>query len=453
MKNALYVAIITVAGAIGLAACSANGGGVLSKSGDGAQTGATPTDGHVQTDAEGNPIVTTKTGLPCDVDALLKKNCQTCHAATPAYGAPMPLVTYDDLQKPGVLDQVSKSLKGDGVTLMPPSPNPALSDADQKTFSDWVAGGAKSTADSCTGAAPAAGVKPLSCKPDTVFKATKPFTMQPSTPTDQYMCFGADVTLDKKRHVTGLAPHIDNSKIVHHILLFQSPSTESPEPFPCEAFGSAGWKLIAGWAPGGTNLELPPEAGFPENVGTTHWVLQIHYNNTNAKTGTDNSGYELCTTDQLRANDAGVMAFGSIAFSIPPRSTTTIKCDYVMGPQYRDIKMFNASPHMHTRGVAMSTEHVVGNGEPEKIFEQDHFSFEAQSNYPIQKQATVGDVMRTRCTWNNPGDQAIGFGEKTEDEMCFNFIGYYPAAPEVAVGSIPVSTWVTPSELAVCTPE
>lgn len=37
-------------------------------------------------------------GLPCDVFTILVDNCQSCHNAPPANGAPFPLLTYDDTQ-------------------------------------------------------------------------------------------------------------------------------------------------------------------------------------------------------------------------------------------------------------------------------------------------------------------------------------------------------------------
>ncbi len=49
-------------------------------------------------------------------------------------------------------------------------------------------------------------------------------------------------------------------------------------------------------------------------MGTTHWILQVHYNDASGKNvgQTDNSGYDLCTTDKLRPNDAAVMAPGTV---------------------------------------------------------------------------------------------------------------------------------------------
>lgn len=418
----------------------------------------------------GGPIVETATGLPCDVDAVLKARCQTCHASAPKYGASVPLVTWDDLQKPGPggssnkkVYELVKARIHDAERPMPPSPQPRLADKEAAAIDGWIAAGAKATDATCKGEAAPDGVKPLSCKPDTILKATTPFTMQPGSALDQYVCFGVDINVQKKRHVTALAPKVDNKQIVHHILLFQTKTAESATPFACQAFGSAAWKLVAGWAPGGDNLELPPEAGFPEEQGTTHWVVQIHYNNATAQTGSDQSGYELCTTDVLRPNDAGVVAFGAadglplqpLKINIPPRSTHTIKCDYKLQKDFKDVKLFNASPHMHTLGAAMSTQRLAGgNGAPETIFDQKAFSFEAQSNFPITKAITTGDVMRTRCTWKNPTDNTVRFGEGTADEMCFNFIGYYPNIPDrIGAFGIPEFSWITPSLNASCSAE
>lgn len=410
-------------------------------------------------DAPGE-LETTTTGLPCDVDKVLKSRCQTCHGAETRYGASVPLVTWADLQKaaPGAsgkkVYELAASRIHDASRPMPPTPNPLLTAPEMATFDAWIAAGAKSSGETCTSPKADDGVKPLSCKPDTTLKAGAKFAM-PQGVVDEYVCVGVDINLTSKRHITALAPRVDNKTILHHILLFQSPKAESGTPTPCAAFGSAAWKLVAGWAPGGNNLELPAEAGFPEEKGTTHWVLQLHYNNAKNLAGQeDNSGYDLCTTETLRPNDAGVVAFGSTKFSIPPRSTTTVKCDYKLPATFKNVKFFNASPHMHTRGTAISTERLPGGtGAPETVFANPAFNFENQANFPIKATVAPGDVMRTRCTWKNAGDTSLAFGENTGDEMCFDFIGYYPNIPDKTLFGLPVFTWITPSQGATCTTE
>jgi hypothetical protein len=455
----ILILVAACATVLAVTACQGDGSNAALLTGDSpAASGGSSSLPPGTSSAGGGTRVTTTTGLPCEVDAVLKSHCQTCHSSQPQFGASTSLVTWDDLQKPGPGANASKKVYEllqsrihDDARPMPPSPQPRLGAPDAATVDGWIAGGAKPSSATCMNTAPPDGVKPLSCTPDTVLKATKPFTMQPGSALDQYTCFGVDINVQKKRHVTALAPKVDNKQIVHHILLFQTDTAQATEPFACAAFGSASWKLVAGWAPGGQNLELPPEAGFPENVGTTHWVVQVHYNNAKAQTGTDASGYELCTTETLRPNDAGVVAFGSTSFSIPPRSTTTVQCDYSLGAQFANVKLFNASPHMHTRGAALSTQHIPGgNGTPEMVLDQKAFSFEAQGNFPITKSVTTGDLMRTRCTWKNPGDTTISFGEGTSDEMCFDFVGYYPNIPDVTLFGVPVFSWITPSLNATC---
>lgn len=463
MKLSTFAAVIaaTVIGSVATVACTSPADLGATSSKDKTDKDDTDSEGSADSDstsADGHKKVTTQNGLPCNVDAVLKKNCQTCHAASPISGANTSLVTHDDLMKDYNGKKVWELVKSrihDDARPMPAAPAPRIAGDDLKAMDDWFAAGAKGEDATCTTDAPASSVKPLSCKPDTKLVAKEKFTMPADAALDTYMCFGVDIDLTKKRHVIGLAPHVDNPKIVHHILLFRADKSESATPFKCEAFGSAGWNLVAGWAPGGNNLELPKEAGFPQEAGTTHWVLQIHYNNATKATGAqDASGYDLCTTEDLRPNDAGVMAFGSTNFSLPPRSKTVVKCDYELDDRFEGKHVFNASPHMHTRGTSMSTHRMSGGqGAEELIFEQKNFSFEAQANYPVDKVLKEGDVMRTRCGYNNPGDTAVGFGEGTGDEMCFNFVGYYPAIPDKTFLGLPIFTWVTPSLRASCTTE
>jgi hypothetical protein len=430
-------------------ACSSGPDGA----GPGGVNAPTRTDDSIGgSSSTGAGTVTTKTGLPCDVDAVLKARCQTCHGAQTQYGATSSLVTYDDLVKDQ--ERVRARIKDD-TRPMPPTPNARLTAAEIATLDGWFAAGAKPSSEACTTDKPDDGVKPLSCKPDTILKAAAPFTVQQGGSPDQYVCFGVEVNLTKKRHITALAPHTDNKKVLHHILLFQSPQAESPQATPCAAFGSASWKLVAGWAPGGANVELPPEAGYPEEKGTTHWVVQLHYNNAANLAGqVDQSGYEMCTTEDLRPNDAGVLAFGSTKFTIPPRSTTTLRCDYKLDQTFANVKFFNGSPHMHNLGTAMSTERIPGgNGTPEKVLDQPGFDFSNQANFPVKASVNPGDVMRTRCTWKNPGDTSVGFGEGTADEMCFDFLSYYPNIPDKTFLGAPIFTWITPSLRATCTTE
>ena len=201
--------------------------------------------------------------------------------------------------------------------------------------------------------------------------------------------------------------------------------------------------MVAGWAPGGGNVELPPEAGFPES-GTTHWVAQVHYNNAQGLAGqVDGSGYDLCTTDKLRANDADIMAFGATKFTIPPRGTRDMTCDFNVPAQLPEIHVFGGAPHMHKLGKSLSTYRIRG-GVSEAVVDQPNFDFQTQVGYPVNVGIKGGDTMRTRCVWQNPGDQSVGFGENTADEMCFMFVSYYPKIESS------LFNWALPAAAATC---
>jgi hypothetical protein len=43
-------------------------------------------------------------GLPCEVQTILVKYCDSCHGAPPSGGAPRSLVTYADLTKPDLMN-------------------------------------------------------------------------------------------------------------------------------------------------------------------------------------------------------------------------------------------------------------------------------------------------------------------------------------------------------------
>ena len=408
----------------------ANSGSGSSSGGAGTSSGSASTPGG-------------PSGLPCDVDAVLATNCRQCHGATPSYGASVSLLTYADVQP---LAATIQSRINDDAKPMPPNPYPRLSSGDTSTIAAWIAAGAPQSRDVCTPPA-AAGtpvVESLPCTPDTHIAPASKFTM-PATPGEQYVCYGYDVTPAAKRHVIALAPRIDNPVIVHHVLLFQADQSVSSTPTACSGGGSTSWRLVAGWAPGGKNDVLPPEAGFPEE-GTTHWVMQIHLNNAKGLANeSDGSGFDMCTTDQLRPNDADVMASGSTNFTIPPRGTLSQTCAFTFTGITTPLNIFSATPHMHLLGKSLSTAILPGgSGAPVPVVDLPNWDFQTQVAYPASNVINPGDAVQTTCAWNNTGDTAVSFGEDTTNEMCFSFLAYYP---KITSG---LFTWVVPSALSSC---
>ncbi|APR85313.1 Hypothetical protein A7982_10662 [Minicystis rosea] len=393
---------------------------------------------------------TAATGLPCDVNEILVNHCQQCHGAPTKFGAPMPLVTHADLVAQAKSDAGKKvyELVGtrihDSAAPMPQPPNPPLDAAQQKTLDDWIAAGAPASTDTCT-TGPGTGGGAPSCTPDTKLRPLNGYTM-PATANDMYICYGVDVTVSAKRHITSFVPYIQNSKIVHHIVLFETDTAAPAEPTPC-AFGGSMSRMVAVWAPGNQGFSLPKEAGLPIE-GTTHYVLQVHYNNVQHLEGEmDASGFDLCTTDDLRPNDADVLAFGTASFDVPAQGSLDVTCDFELPAGSGSYHVIGAMPHMHKHGTIIETKnHPGGTGAPVDLGSRNPWNFDTQYWTPLDEVVSAGDKVSTRCAWQNPGNTVVHFGENTEDEMCFTFELYYPKI------TIPSWTWGAPAYLSKCAP-
>lgn len=427
----------------------------LSSAGCGSTTtDAAPGDGGVDATAETTPAVR---DLPCDVDAILEANCRKCHSDPPRFGAPMPLVSHAHLHAKAVSDPskdvaalVKKRIHDDAAP-MPQPPNPRLSAADLATIDAWVDKGAPKADVPCGGtdAGTDGSILPtVKCTPDIDLKPATPWVM-PKDSIDQYVCFGIDVKNDTgaKRQLTAILPRPDNAKLVHHMVLVQSTSKVDPTPKPCSAGAISTMRMVYAWAPGGSAFELPKEAGFPVEPGEAHYMVQMHYNNALHLEGEkDSSGFAFCSTSELRPNDADVLAFGSQKFTIPAKSKHEIDCSLTVPKSFGEFTAIGAFPHMHRLGRSISTTVVpAAGGAPIDLGTNAAFDFNAQYWFDIaDTKIRAGDTIHTRCAWDNTTASPVGFGENTDDEMCYSFTIYYPKI------TTPVWSWALPAYTSSC---
>lgn len=385
--------------------------------------------------------------LPCDVDKVLHDNCRKCHSSPPVFGAPMPLVTYGDLHAPSSsapAEPVYKRVLArihDDMRPMPQPPNPRLSPADLATMDAWIAGGAPSAATACNssdGGAPPI-VIPANCTPDIHVTTPNKHTM-PKDAANKYVCYGFDVNVNDPRSVVAMTPKIDNPAIVHHVLLMEAPEAVSPIPTECAPL-KQDWRLLSVWTPGASSFTMPKEAGFALKPGTTtHYVVQIHYNNVKGLEGEkDASGFDLCT-DAPRPYEADVMGFGTQDITIPPKGTLDRTCTLVVPDLLGSVHLIAAMPHMHQLGTLISTTLTPkGTSTPKDIGTVPNWDFNAQAWFPLDTQVAAGDTITTRCAWKNPGSTPAVFGENTEQEMCYSITMYYPKV------QFPGWAWVAPA--------
>jgi len=390
------------------------------------------------------PATTAGEGLPCDVNEVLSERCRSCHAAEPRFGAPMPLTSWQELQAPAPSDpdRTVWELVGERIhdEERPMPPEGLLPETERAPLDGWLADAAPraSDADSCNTGEPAMPrpAEELPCEPDHALSAhgetpEQPHHVEPEA-DNAYRCFVFPAPFEEDEQLTAYRPLIDDERVVHHWILYATDEEVEQAPdFDCDVkpFDVV---MLMGWAPGGVGSVMPQNVGMelPDPGGTL--ILEMHYWNAAGHEDVfDRTGVEMCTTDEPREHTAGVVTLGSIDIDIPPRSRgheVTGRCSNAAreGP----ITIMSAAPHMHLTGRSLVTEILRGGGagETEELVRVDDWDFDNQGFEAMPEPVVLqpGDAMRTTCVYDNPTDQPIRFGERTEDEMCFNFLSVYP---------------------------
>lgn len=390
---------------------------------------------------------TAAAAMPCEVSDVLVANCQKCHSDPPVNAAPMPLVSLANLAARAksdpsktVAEMMKVRINQTGSSAMPPPSSGQMPKADLDRLNAWLDKGAPGgpTATCGDGGVPKEKVGPeyLSCPESerVSFVAHGDGGAKFTVPADAgnlNECFYFKAPFEAGAQATAFAPILDDKRVVHHWILFETGTPQVEGSFggckmPLDA------RFITGWAPGGGNNELPADVGLLL-PGKERWlILQLHYWNvagyTDAK---DASGVALCVAKTPRKNSAAISTLGSLAIDVPAKTMGTTVTGMCTPDITEPVTILSASPHMHGRGRALKTE-VLRGGDPSKseiVVDEKAFDFNAQGSHRLPTPLVVqpGDKLKTTCIYDNPGSLPAYFGEKTEDEMCFDFVLAYPA--------------------------
>jgi hypothetical protein len=378
----------------------------------------------------------------CDVEPIFKASCQECHAQKPLYGAPMALVSIDDLRAKAktdasltVLQSVAKRIH-DTQRPMPPTSSKPLSDAARATLDGWIAaGGPEGASTSCAdvGAAPPDGATPSvpgraisdddapwpeDCGEHYKFLASAAgggkVKIAPGREYYQNVNVPAPWGAGKNLQALSFRAIVDNKKVLHHYILYA----------PDQSF-------IDGWAPGQGGITMPPGVGMQLPNGT--YRLELHYNNgTGTETEEDASGIEVCVAKTPRPNMAAVHELGSMSINVPAGGKQDLvshcKPSVAKGP----VHLMEINPHMHKTGVHAKAIIKRADGKEEVLHDRP-FSFAEQTKYILPEDGSAADVLInagdeivTTCSFKNDQARAIRFGQTTEDEMCFFYVIAWP---------------------------
>uniref|UniRef100_A0A0K2T4R5 Tyramine betahydroxylaselike [Nasonia vitripennis] n=1 Tax=Lepeophtheirus salmonis TaxID=72036 RepID=A0A0K2T4R5_LEPSM len=290
---------------------------------------------------------------------------------------------------------------------------------------------------------------------DNVVRLNITHTVDISNDDTTYWCSSHKLNpsiMSKKHHIIEYLPRISegNEDVIHHMEIFQCDASLELE-FPIWS-GPCGdksappelqmcKKVLAAWAIGAGSFEYPREAGiaFGGPQTSPYMMMEVHFNNPSRRSGIhDESGMTLIITPELRKYDAGILELGLIysdLMAIPPYAVNfplsghcLPQCTAVGLPE-EGIIIFGSQLHTHQTGARVVTKHFRNGEELPEINRDNHYSTHFQEIRLLHEPRKVfpGDYLKTTCFYDTTHKTNVtlgGFG--FEEEMCVNYVHYYP---------------------------
>ena len=265
---------------------------------------------------------------------------------------------------------------------------------------------------------------------------TPTFT-DPSDPGNEYRCFALEHGRSEDFFITGLAPLLDQERLVHHIVLFRiSEDSLWPDYDPAvgvdciDDMDESVLGMIAGWAPGAVPIEFPQGTGI-KILADQRIGIQIHYFQNGEAGLSDQTGYSFRTATEVD-DEVRLVPIGTTNFNIPAGDDNFSRSGSWSMPLGIAPIVHGVFPHMHVLGKSYSMWKESSDGVRECIVDMPRYDFDNQQSYlfewPLELEAD--DRIHFKCTWDNSAEnpdqlqdppQNVRYGERTDEEMCFGF--------------------------------
>jgi hypothetical protein len=372
---------------------------------------------------------------------ILQHNCQNCHRDGQV--APFALTNYEEAHR--WREEIRAYTQS---RLMPPwkadssfacyKNDKSLPQQDIDLIAAWVEAGAPLGDASQVPPPPRFNDGWAFGEPDMIVEMPEEYVIGPEG-EDDYRHFLIPLSAEQHRFVKAVDVRPGNRNVVHHVLAYVDTSGEArkldeADPGPgYSRFGDVGFKpvsVIGGWAPGNLPSKTPQGTGrwLPKECDL---VLQVHYYRT---------GFE--ERDRTKIG----IYFAKESHPVPARGGVVINKEFVVPAGEADFEvtaeltieepsyLYNVTPHMHLIGETMEVVAHRPDGSTVPVVRINDWDFNWQNTYFLNEfhHLPQGTVVKLRATFdnsaanpNNPNSppSAIGWGEKTTDEMCIAFLG------------------------------
>ncbi len=309
----------------------------------------------------------------------------------------------------------------------------ALTAEEQALFARWRDDGLLE-GDEADYVAPQIDPEPELGDPDLHIEIAEPYVVNQDI-VDDYRCIPISEPFVEDVFVTAIDVSPDRAELVHHVIVYlagenaleELDALDAAEPGPgYSCYGGPGISIpdiVSMWGPGDDGPLRTPEGAAIRIPAGSRMVLQMHYNTINAAEPgvADASAVDLWTLPAGQSPDEVInfILFSNKQFEIPPSES-----DYLLETEMgvpASGTLVGIAPHMHTLGTSMSAD--LPSKADACVVDIPRWDFNWQGLYYFDESEWIdldyGDVMRTRCRYDNSaGDQPVGYGDGTLDEMC-----------------------------------
>ena len=228
---------------------------------------------------------------------------------------------------------------------------------------------------------------------------------------ERYVCFGK--TLDEDIAVDRFDFAADPA--VHHVFLSRAIVPEPEGLSECNVIFKQTWLPMFVTGKGSASLEYPSGAASVLHKGS-QIVLQLHLLNASTTEAHTHAGVVMRKSTLSNADPVAIYAFGTRKFALPPNAATDVVDDCTPS---EDVEAFATLAHMHKLGTAMRLSVEGDDGSLHQVVNRDPYSFDNQFIEANPIRAPKGKKTELTCGYNNTTAHVVGFGESSNDEMCY----------------------------------